>query len=236
MSAVVVLVAMAEEAEPFLAAADEVSEPVTIGRAEHRGVQVGGHTIVLVRTGIGMVNAADAAHGAIARYGAEALLVSAGTAGGLGADIAVGEVVAGDAYINVAADATTFGYVKGQVPKMPAVYTPPHDVANAFVPSAPDGIIVRLGAIGSGEKFATTPVALELRHDFPSLLAVDMESAAIAQVAFNHGAPFVSVRAISDIAAPDGTEFLTHVDDAASRSAHVVLAALPALASLHTAM
>jgi adenosylhomocysteine nucleosidase len=35
---------------------------------------------------------------------------------------------------------------------------------------------------------------------------------------------------VSDLCAPDGTEFLTHVDDAALRSARVVIAAIGSLA------
>jgi adenosylhomocysteine nucleosidase len=86
--------------------------------------------------------------------------------------------------------------------------------------------VLREGSIGSGEKFATADLALRLRADFPDMLAIDMESAALAQLCHNFGTGFVSVRAISDLCAPDGTEFLTHVDDAALRSAQVVAAAI----------
>ncbi|GGH41298.1 5'-methylthioadenosine/S-adenosylhomocysteine nucleosidase [Microbacterium album] len=219
---VVIQVAMAEEAEPFLAAAEEVSEPVGIGRSEHRGIVVSGRTHVLVRSGIGMVNAADAAVGAIHRYGAGVRLISAGSAGGLARGIAVGDVVVSDALVNVAADVRPFGYALGQVPGMPERFDIDASLRGAFLA----GPGVREGAIGSGEAFVTAALAERLREDFPDLLAVDMESAAIAQVAYNHGVPFVSVRAVSDLCAPDGSEFLTHIDDAAERSARVVLAAL----------
>jgi adenosylhomocysteine nucleosidase len=229
MTTVVVQVAMAEEARPFLALADEVSQPVAIAGAEHHGLVFGGRTVVLVRSGIGMVNAADAAAGALHRYGGEALLISAGSAGGVGADARVGEVFVGSEYINVEADARAFGYVAGQVPGMPASYAPDALALAALTASAPEDVTVRLGGIGSGEKFVTAELAHGLRETFPSLHAVDMESAAIAQLARNHGARFISVRAISDLCAPDGTEFETHIDDAADRSARVVVAALPSL-------
>jgi len=224
----VVQVAMPEEAEPFLAAADEVSHPVRVGGAEHRGIVVGGRTHVLVRSGIGMVNAADAAAGALARYGTDIHLVSAGSAGGLAADVRVGDVVVSDSIVNVGADARAFGYELGQVPGMPVAYDGDAELRRALQ-GAGGELVLREGGIGSGERFVTADLAAHLRADFPRLLAVDMESAAIAQVAHNHGARFVSVRAISDLCAPDGTEFLTHIDDAAERSARVVLAALAAL-------
>ncbi|WP_230668076.1 5'-methylthioadenosine/S-adenosylhomocysteine nucleosidase [Microbacterium sp. MEC084] len=227
-SVAVVLVAMEEEAAPFLEQAGEVSEPVVIGRAEHRGIVVDGRTHVLVRTGIGMVNAADAAAGAIARYGRDVHLVSAGSAGGLAKGVQVGDVVVSDSLVNVGADARAFGYALGQVPGMPVTYDGDAELRQALLGAAGD-LTVREGAIGSGERFVTAELAEELRRDFPHLLAVDMESAAIAQVAHNHGVRFVSVRAVSDLCAPDGTEFLTHIDGAAERSARVVLGALAAL-------
>lgn len=228
MSAAVILVAMEEEAAPFLERASEVSEPVLIGRAEHRGIVVDGRTHVLVRTGIGMVNAADAASGAMARYGADVHLVSAGSAGGLAQGVQVGDVIVSDSIVNVGADARAFGYALGQVPGMPVAYDGDEPVRRALLAASGD-LTVREGSIGSGERFVTAELAEELRRDFPHLLAVDMESAAIAQVAHNHGARFVSVRAVSDLCAPDGTEFLTHLDGAAERSARLVLAALASL-------
>ena len=221
----VILVAMDEEAAPFLARASEVSEPVQVGRAEHRGIVLDGGTHVLVRTGIGMVNGAAAAAGALARYGSDVQLISAGSAGGLAQGVQVGDVVVSSTLVNVSADARAFGYALGQTPGMPESYEADASLRAALVDADPE-LTVREGAIGSGEKFVIADVALQMRSDFPSLLAVDMESAAIAQVAYSYGVPFVSVRGISDLCAPDGTEFLTHVDDAAERSARVVTGAL----------
>ena len=49
---------------------------------------------MLVRTGIGFVNATSAGTTAILRHGADVPLISAGSAGGLSKDVAVGDVVA----------------------------------------------------------------------------------------------------------------------------------------------
>ncbi|WP_156760639.1 5'-methylthioadenosine/S-adenosylhomocysteine nucleosidase [Microbacterium karelineae] len=228
MTAIVIQVAMEEEAQPFLDAAREVSESIEVGRATHRGVVLGGATIVLVTSGIGMVNAADAATGAILRYGPEGvILISAGSAGGLGADVAVGDIVVGSDVVNVAADATAFGYALGQVPGMPATYPTDPQLATALAGAGG----ARRGAMGSGEAFVTADLAHRLRADFPEALTVDMETAAIAQVAFNHSARFAVCRAVSDLCAPDAGEFETHIDDAASRSAAAVIDALARLAA-----
>lgn len=81
---------------------------------------------------------------------------------------------------------------------------------------------LRSATIGSSEVFVTEGRARALRVAFPEVAAVDMESAAIAQFAHVHDMPFVSVRCISDLCAPDGAEFREHLDDAAARAARVV--------------
>lgn len=228
----VVLVAMDDEAAPFLDLASEVGEPERVGRAVFRHVTLAGQPVVLVRSGIGFVNATAAGTSAILRHGVDVPLISAGSAGGLGKDVAVGDVVLGSRLVNADADARAFGYVLGQVPGMPEAYDAAPGLADAVRQAAGTvaGQLLREGTIGSGEKFATADLALRLRADFPDMLAIDMESAALAQLCHNFGTEFVSVRAVSDLCAPDGTEFLTHVDDAALRSAQVVAAAVGLLA------
>lgn len=228
----VVLVAMDDEAAPFLDLASEVGEPERVGRAEHRHVTLAGQPVVLVRSGIGFVNSTAAGTSAILRHGVDVPLISAGSAGGLGKDVAVGDVVLGSRLVNADADARAFGYALGQVPGMPEAYDAAPRLADAVRQAAATvtGKVLREGTIGSGEKFATADLALRLRADFPDMLAIDMESAALAQLCHNFGTDFVSVRAVSDLCAPDGTEFLTHVDDAALRSAQVVAGAVGLLA------
>jgi adenosylhomocysteine nucleosidase len=263
----VVLVAMDDEAAPFLSLASEVGEPERVGFAERRPITLAGRQVVLMRTGIGFVNATAAGMSAILRHGVDVPLISAGSAGGLAKDVAVGDVLLGAQLVNADADARAFGYELGQVPGMPKAYDAAPGLADtvrraaasirakepnfpgsarqrstapgptgqdstgptgqapeglASVGPAAAGLVLREGTIGSGEIFATAELALGLRADFPDMLAIDMESAALAQLCHNFGVDFVSVRAVSDLCAPDGTEFLTHIDDAAFRSARVV--------------
>lgn len=225
----IVQVAMDEEAQPFLDRADTVSDAAAVGASAQRMLTIDGRELLLVRSGIGFVHAASAAlAAALAHPGVP--LIAAGTAGGLAAAVQVGDVVVGEHYVNVDADVTAFGYALGQLPGMPAVF----DADASLLAAAPAGLAalgpsaVRRGTIGSGEAFVTSDRAERLRADFPAALAVDMESAAIAQLAHAHGIRYLSVRAISDLCAPDGTEFAIHVDDAAERSAAVVTALIAA--------
>ena len=236
----IILVAMEEEAAPFLAAASATSEPLTVGNARQHSLTLAGREVLLVQSGIGLVNAAGAATAAIlsARATASAaapLVISAGSAGGVAVHVRVGEVVIGSDYLNSGADARAFGYLLGQVPGMPASYPGTAAALTAAESPAqmPDGsaIVVHRGTMVSSDTFVGGDIVDRIRTDFPGVLATDMESVAIAQTAHVHGVPFLAVRGISDLCGPvAGSDFLTHVDDAADRSAVVVLEILRRLA------
>jgi adenosylhomocysteine nucleosidase len=239
MPSAVILVAMTDEEQPFLDRATSVSDPTTVGLAVQRTIELDGLQVLLVRTGIGLVNAAGATTSAILATQPEpgtpgSLLISAGTAGGVSDTIRVGDVVVGGEYINIDADARAFGYALGQVPRMPATYLgddtaikalAASDHANDLAPSS-----VHIGLLASSYAFVTVSRALSIREALPGVLATDMESVAIAQTSYVHGRPFVSVRGISDLCGPVAADdFLTHVDDAAERSARSVMALLGTL-------
>jgi adenosylhomocysteine nucleosidase len=187
----VVIVAMEEEAAPFLERAESVTEVETGVHAVRRDLTVGDSTVVLLRAGIGFANAVAAAAYARYTFGAGIPLISAGTAGGLAAGVQVGEVVVGSRYLNLNADATAFGYALGQVPGMPADYAPEPLLAERALGADSAEQSVRAGTIGSSEAFVTADRALRFRQEFPDVLAVDMETAAISHFAPNHGQPVV---------------------------------------------
>jgi len=234
----IVITAMAEEAAPFLERASSVGDEVMSGNAGHRRLRLADRDVLLVRSGIGLVNAAGAATSAILAARSEApgaapTVISAGSAGGIGAEVRVGDVVVGEEYINVDADARAFGYPLGQVPRMPLSYH-----ADAAALKAIGGralrwgegeLTVRQGLVVSSYSFVTPERAATIAADFPRVQATDMESSAIAQTSHVHGVPFVSVRGISDLCA--ATEFDAHIDDAAERSAAVVSALVSTLPS-----
>ena len=239
----VILVAMDDELAPFLERAEEVGPARQIGNAVHREAVLGGRRVVLVRTGIGLVNAAGAATTAIleAQRAGEndglPLLISAGSAGGLGTGIRVGDVVVGTEYINVDADARAFGYKLGQVPGMPEIYPAAEPLADA-IRSAQTGssITVHHGLIVSSYNFVTPARAESITGSFLGALATDMESSAIAQTCYVFGVPFISVRGISDLCGPAAQDdFHDQVDDAATQSANVVISSLDALAGVAAA-
>ena len=134
---IIVVVAMADEAEPFVSRASRVDDPVAVGGSLQRVLEIDGVELLLVQSGIGFVNAAGAATSAIVRSGSlegvVPTVISAGTAAGMGAGIEIGDVVAGSEYVNLDADARVFGYRLGQVPGMPASFHADHGLMEAAV-------------------------------------------------------------------------------------------------------
>ncbi|MCC2321769.1 5'-methylthioadenosine/S-adenosylhomocysteine nucleosidase [Cellulomonas xiejunii] len=224
----VVVTAMGVEASPFLDRASAVGDEVEVVGARRRVLDMNGARVLLVTCGIGIVNAASAATLALHGTGARVAL-SAGSAGGLGLDVRVGDVVVGATTVFGAADARVFGYALGQVPGMPARFDADPALLTAAAGVDAGGPTVRTGLIVSSDVFVDAERAVGMREAFPDALACDMESTALAQAAYLAGVPFLSVRGISDLCGPiAGVDFSAHVDDAAERSATVVVGLLDA--------
>lgn len=233
---VIVIVAMEEEIAPFLQVAKDVGEPVQVGNSIHRRGAINGVQTLLVQGGIGLVNAAGAATSALLLANPDSseavrpLVISAGTAGGLGDSVRVGDVVVGTDNINANADARAFGYQLGQVPGMPVSYPVPQlllEISDVVVPEHRTAETLHQGLLLSSDSFVDQERSLVVKDLFDQVLATDMESSAIAQTCHVYGAPFLSIRGISDLCGPaSDADFLVHVDDAAERSAEIVTAVI----------
>ena len=211
MTSFLLLAAMPDEAAAFLPGTD-----FEAGRAH----PLPGTGVIAV-TGIGAVNAAVRATRLIGELEPGAV-VSVGSAGGLGADVRVGDVVVGSEYRYHQADATAFGYELGQIPGMPAAYlSDPELLARAR------GLDVHVGGMLSGDSFVAAHLVGDVRASFPGALATDMESVALAQACHLLGVPFISVRAISDLCDGSADEsFRMALPDVAARCAQVTRAIL----------
>lgn len=251
----VVAVAMELEAQPFLEAltllddSDALAAPTGAqtwrlalpeGPAPEHGAssaaEPGAGEVLLVRTGIGLVAAASALAAVLTRVEPRAV-IAAGTAGGLGHRVEVGDVCASATLAFTDADATVFGYARGQIPGQPRVFQADaalveslEEVGEAALRAAtPSSGSSRLhtGQMLAGNSFVTAANVADTREAFSAAISTDMESTALAQVALGAGIPFVSVRGISDLCGPEaGQDFHIAAEEAAARSAATVLALL----------
>ena len=171
----------------------------------HNGIdyltgRVGDNEIVLRQCGIGKVNAAIGAAELIRAFSPDAM-VSTGVAGGIDCCLGVMDVVVSSSivYHDVWCG---MGCEYGQVQGMPAVFAADEAmcrVAQSLNECADNTTRIHAGLICTGDQFITDRSELDkIKSNFPAGLAVDMESAAIAQTCHIYGVPFVSFRIISD--------------------------------------
>ena len=123
-----------------------------------------------------------------------------GVAGAAAPGVNVGDVVIGDRLIEHDLDASPI-FPRYEVPLLRTAYFRAHRASHcAAAAAASVAPKVHRGVIALGCKFFASAAALaELKARLPDVLAVEMEGAAVAQVAFEH-APFAVARTISDTA------------------------------------
>lgn len=159
---------------------------------------LGRHRLVLHQCGIGKVNAAIGATALLSRYPLDAV-VSTGVAGGADISLRPLDVVA------AAATAYHDVYCGQEVAYGQVIGCPPRFEAGALLLAAARKVAgVKTGLTVTGDWFVDSREKMQdiLGH-FPDALAVDMESAAIAQVCYQRGVPFLSFRIISDVPLAD---------------------------------
>ncbi|MDR2402752.1 MAG: 5'-methylthioadenosine/S-adenosylhomocysteine nucleosidase [Spirochaetaceae bacterium] len=166
-------------------------------------------SVVLLRCGIGKVNAAVGCVLLIARFHPD-FVINTGSAGGIDPALNFGDAIISNGLLYHDVDITAFGYKPGQLPDMPVVFSVPEGLIRqaelAIKQLKEEGILsanfnsVR-GLIGSGDVFMHNPERIaEVRRLFPELQAVEMEGAAIAHTCRLFSVPALIIRALSDIA------------------------------------
>src|SRR5690625_4931708 len=157
--------------------------------------------VVLLKSGIGKVNAAMATTILMERY-KPAYVINTGSAGGFSSDLEVGDIVIANEVVHHDVDVTAFDYTYGQVPNMPSTYKAETSLINKVKISL-DTLRIpnKIGLIGTGDSFMSEDKMITfVKNKFPTMIAAEMEGAAIAQVCYQYGIPFIIIRAISDIA------------------------------------
>jgi hypothetical protein len=163
--------------------------------------ELDGKSVALCLSGIGKVNAAIATTILIEHFAADCI-INTGSAGGLRAELHIGDAVIGTQVAHHDVNVTAFGYTHGQVPQMAARFNSHVDLVRAAELAAPNaGLRVYRGLVASGDQFIHSESDRQLiRQHFPDIVAVEMEAAAIAQTCVVLNKPFVIIRAISDTA------------------------------------
>ena len=165
---------MAEETQPFLDALPEraaAQAPTLPGAARAWSLQLPDGELIVVRSGIGLVAAASALATVLAQVRPSAV-VSAGTTGGLGRQVEVGDVCASASLAYTDADATAFGYARGQTPGQPETFAgDPTLLERLGVPVVEEGAALSLSVSTDGRALSASLPEEQVRAALASALS-----------------------------------------------------------------
>lgn len=197
--------------------------------------KIGKTDTVVVKCGIGKVNAALCAQILIDRFNITHLL-NTGIAGSLNNDINIGDLVVSTDAVMHDFDVGPLDYPAGQIPGMDTLAFEADEklrtvIADTIRRTVPE-IGVYEGRIASGDQFICTAERKEwIRNTFHAECA-EMEGAAIAMTAYVNHIPFVILRFISDKADEStAVDYPQFEAEAALRSAKITAAAVASLSS-----
>ena len=178
--------------------------------------------IVLVKSGIGMVNASITTTLMFKEFSVDKILFS-GVAGSLNRNVNVGDVVIGDSLLEYLFDVTEFGYEIGTIPRMDtSIFR--SDILLNKIKNILKNDNIYYGKILSGDKFVSNLSEKEKLGEKFNALAVDMESASVAHCAHVLGIEFAVIRSISDsLNSSSVMEYTEFVNLAANNSKDVIL-------------
>ncbi|MBT3188963.1 MAG: 5'-methylthioadenosine/adenosylhomocysteine nucleosidase [Anaerolineae bacterium] len=202
-----IIAAMEEELKEIRSRLEN-QEEIHYGQFYYYTGRLCGHDVVVLLCGIGKVNAAVGTTLLLDKFKPE-YIINTGVAGGFPDLLKIGDIVVSTEVRHHDADATIFDYEYGQIPRMPVAYQADKTLVNLTSKSLTGEGSPRIvqGEIMSGDSFIYHPEQIQqIRERFPSVLAVEMEGAAIAQTCYLFDIPFVIIRSISDIVSVEQSE------------------------------
>ena len=191
----------------------------------YEGTLMGKETVI-VRCGIGKVNAAVCAQ-ILADDFKVTHIVNTGVAGSLDARLEIGDVVVSTEAMEHDVDSTGLGFQRGEHPYSGMINFPASEelrekAVRAVKIAAPD-VHVLEGRICSGDQFISSQKKREDLIEAFGGCCAEMEGGAIAHACYLNGIPFVVIRAMSDKSDDSGhVSFEEFAKVAAARSAAIV--------------
>lgn len=190
-----IICAMEKESKDFLIAMGEY-ETIKIHHVTFYKGKIKNNEIIFAVSGIGKVQSSMIATLLFDNFTIDKL-INLGVSGGNSRYVKRGEVVIGESYSYADANAEAFGHPFGSIPYCPKYY----EGDKELISKVNEDCII--GTILTGDKFfidGEEVKYLEEKHfNDVKVVALDMESTALAQVAYTFNVPFIAIRAISDL-------------------------------------
>lgn len=193
---IVILVAMDKELNLLLSLIPKHNEIDIDGEKYYKG-ELHGHSVIIGKCGIGKVNSALNTQMIIINEHPD-LIINSGVAGGVDGSLNIGSVLIADqvAYHDVwCGPGTKYGAADG----FQQILTPDIRLLDVADSKFKNDQNIKFGLICSGDKFIHQKEEVHIiKSHFPDVLAVDMESASIAQTCTKYHVPFAIIRIMSD--------------------------------------
>ncbi len=181
---------------------------------------------VLVKGGVGKVNAARTTQLLIDKYNPD-YIINIGVAGGLNPMLNIGDIVIGDSLVQHDFDITAFGHAKGYITGVgDKIYSDDYlisKIKNVIDNEESKKYKAEIGVIASGDIFCTDVAMRDKIYAKFNAECVEMEGAAVAQVCYLSNVPFCVIRSISDT--PDGENTIAYdnfIEMASKRCANIL--------------
>lgn len=215
MKHISLMFAMDAEMKCFASLLENLQQQTLHQRTFYTGT-IGRKIVTAVVSGMGKVNAALCTADLINKFKAD-MILNIGISGGIDTSLNIGDFVVGTdiVYHDVWCGNPN---VYGQVQNMPAIY---HSVPQLTAKLTQ----YRQGLLCCGDFFVEKSEDMQkIKTNFPEALAVDMESAAIAQTCFLYDIPLLVVRQISDVpgAKNHAEQYATFWQNAPAHSMHIL--------------
>ncbi|MDE5780219.1 MAG: 5'-methylthioadenosine/adenosylhomocysteine nucleosidase [Lachnospiraceae bacterium] len=160
-----------------------------------------GKPVVIVRSGVGKVNAGICAQILCDIFEVDAI-INTGIAGSLKEEINIGDIVLSEDALQHDMDAVAFGYDIGVIPQMEVSTFKADKKLITLAEQACKNVCTHInsfiGRIVSGDQFISAKEKKKWLTDNFNGYCTEMEGAAIAQAAYLNNVPFLIVRSISD--------------------------------------
>jgi adenosylhomocysteine nucleosidase len=161
--------------------------------------------VVLVVTGVGKVAAALAAQFVCDAFHPRCA-IAFGLAGATASDVRPGHLIVASGAMQHDMDARPLTDARGTIPSLGMTVLPSYRTLSEKLRRAADGVVdnstlVSSGLVLTGDQIVTSREIRDgVLKEFPAGACFDMETAAIAQVAYQNGIPWAALRMTSDAA------------------------------------
>ena len=183
---------------------------------------------VVVKSGVGKVNAALCAERLISEFGVTHI-VNTGIAGAASSSLGVLDIVVSTDAMYHDVDATRFGYKPCEIPQMDTYRFPADkelitaaEKAFAKTDAAKKHRLLK-GRVASGDQFIASGKTKSRIKELCNPACIEMEGAAIAHTCYVNDVPFVIIRAMSDAADDNGGEAIAFNEKAAAEESAAIV-------------